>query len=556
MGKGIMLLVVAMLLTGAVLLNNARRSSLESHKRQAKYEDEVIATEIARTGLEIAISKVKKDFENWRSGFSNVEYLGGAYTVTVTGPPEGPVVITSTGTMNQASRTLKITLTKTAFAFDAALIVHASSISPSFTGNSFLISGFNEQPPSESSGSVRGPSTHAVKVVSSVLESEFKSAISPLVADNIVGVGGDADVVSDPLQLDVPALYQEALSKVEASNVYPGGQYTGNQVFGSPEQPGVFVFQGNTVFTGNIKGYGILVVDGDLSIGIGNFTWEGIVLLHHEGDTEVTLTGNAKVYGAVIIYVEEGEEELSFDIDAGKVVPGTSFAASVEVLGAAISYGGQYAMPVTAAVQIGNDLYEPWGAYTNPEQGNVNADAGSNPHPALYTIPESYPENVPITVKGMAWRKKWKRKRGRWIQSWVPYREIDSKNGDIYVKPLRNGDPVPKISGYLGQASIEDFIAPYIDDTGHVVLADNQVIYLFELGVTNLNSAAADFQDLVVLVTLSKSNEGSISEDRSSDSTSGGNVVLTFGGNARIVYSASAIQRLLPLVSALHGVTS
>lgn len=33
-------------------------------------------------------------------------------------------------------------------------------------------------------------------------------------------------------------------------------------------------------------------------------------------------------------------------------------------------------------------------------------------------------------------------------------------------------------------------------------LIEDQVIYLFELGTTNLNSSAADFQDLVVVVTL------------------------------------------------------
>ncbi|MEZ6192618.1 MAG: hypothetical protein R3C45_15195 [Phycisphaerales bacterium] len=38
-----------------------------------------------------------------------------------------------------------------------------------------------------------------------------------------------------------------------------------------------------------------------------------------------------------------------------------------------------------------------------------------------------------------------------------------------------------------------------------MTMDENQSIYLFELGTTRLTRAAADFQDLVVLVTLGES---------------------------------------------------
>ena len=40
-----------------------------------------------------------------------------------------------------------------------------------------------------------------------------------------------------------------------------------------------------------------------------------------------------------------------------------------------------------------------------------------------------------------------------------------------------------------------------------MTMDENQSIYLFELGTTRLTSSAADFQDLVVLVTLGESPE-------------------------------------------------
>ena len=70
---------------------------------------------------------------------------------------------------------------------------------------------------------------------------------------------------------------------------------------------------------------------------------------------------------------------------------------------------------------------------------------------------------------------------------------------------LRNGDPVPSIDGIYGQGSVKDFVSDYIDVSSNTMaLEDNEVIYLYELGTT-YSSSSADFQDLVVLVSLSAS---------------------------------------------------
>ena len=64
---------------------------------------------------------------------------------------------------------------------------------------------------------------------------------------------------------------------------------------------------------------------------------------------------------------------------------------------------------------------------------------------------------------------------------------------------------MPAIEPFQNQSSIETFLQGYIDDaTDTVILDDNQAIFLYELGTTDLLSSAADFQDLVVLVTLQK----------------------------------------------------
>jgi prepilin-type N-terminal cleavage/methylation domain-containing protein len=72
------------------------------------------------------------------------------------------------------------------------------------------------------------------------------------------------------------------------------------------------------------------------------------------------------------------------------------------------------------------------------------------------------------------------------------------------VLTLRNGDTVPLFTPFGGQRPIDAFLTKYIDaSTGKVTIADNQVIYLFEVGVTDTNDKAYDMQDIVVLATIS-----------------------------------------------------
>ncbi|MCP5464157.1 MAG: hypothetical protein H7A33_03940 [Deltaproteobacteria bacterium] len=76
------------------------------------------------------------------------------------------------------------------------------------------------------------------------------------------------------------------------------------------------------------------------------------------------------------------------------------------------------------------------------------------------------------------------------------------------MRTLRNGEQAPPLQGFGGQQSVSDFLGPYLNDNGTVMLNDNQVIMLFEMGVdlsADPDNEAADFQDLVILMTISDS---------------------------------------------------
>lgn len=71
------------------------------------------------------------------------------------------------------------------------------------------------------------------------------------------------------------------------------------------------------------------------------------------------------------------------------------------------------------------------------------------------------------------------------------------------VLTLRNGDRPPLFSPFGSQPTIDTFLTRYLDPaTGRITIADNQVIFLYELGATSSSSEAYDMQDLVVLATI------------------------------------------------------
>ena len=203
-------------------------------------------------------------------------------------------------------------------------------------------------------------------------------------------------------------------------------------------------------------------------------------------------TEKTKVFSAC----GSGGEEVDFDITDGEVVPNECVNAEIKVLGAAISYSGSYDIPVTTKLNIGDQSIEAWGSFENPIAANVN----DNGNPRTYTVSNMDPA-TPISITGRSWIKKRSTYSGSIARHWKIYMTKSSNVDNSYVWVLRNGDNVPQVQGFMNQSSILDFVSGYVTN-GKIVLDDNEAIFLFEIGTSNLGSTAADFQDLVMLVTF------------------------------------------------------
>ncbi|MDX1430304.1 MAG: hypothetical protein R3282_08455, partial [Rhodothermales bacterium] len=360
------------------------------------------------------------------------------------------------------------------------------------------------------------------------------SAVS---AESVYGDGGQGSI-ADGVDLNrYEALYGEAVGHPD--KVMPTAPYHG--FYGTPDDPAIVHITGDFEPLGAFKGTGVLIVDnGDFIVG-GGFKWEGLVLIRKSLPIEldIAMSGSAAIYGSIAAYEppsfvsSSSCTDVPFTIDGIETRPQIPFQLRVDVLGAAISKGGEYDMPVTARLHMDDADADPWGAYNEALTGNVNRDGIFN-----YEPNEILAAGTGVTISGTSWI----RTSGDGTQNsdWNPYMEQNSEAGGSQLMVLRDEDPVPNITGYLDQGSVADFVENYVDPvSGKITLEENQSIYLFELGTTNTGSAAYDMQDLVALVTMIRSDEGCTFAG-----STGNNINLRMSGASQIRYSGEALAKV------------
>lgn len=308
-------------------------------------------------------------------------------------------------------------------------------------------------------------------------------------------------------------LHQDATVQADGTMHLGGCYYIRVKPKGNGNQNGLII-NGQALALDNGKQYTLV---GEMSVRLYNDSMQGGKAMGHwwvditAGKCNVHEDGNMIVGGATgmspwaVFAVQnvqpDGGDTVDFGIDDDLVVPNEPYALQVKVLGAAIS-NGSYNFGVTTRIKVGGVSYEPFGDYNKGKSGNVNDDQ----NPRTHTFEQTFDAGTPISILGRSWAK-YNNKSGNSDSHWYTYIEANGSDGNSQqIKVLRNGDPVPDIEGYLDQDGVEDFIKDYIDPaTNKMKLGVNDAIFLFELGTTNMSSSAADFQDLVVLVSLANS---------------------------------------------------
>jgi len=273
------------------------------------------------------------------AGFSDVKSLGlgnGSYSVWVQNnlevyknprypnDPSGAadrdedtlIWLRSTGTYRNVSRTVRVLVQfpDLASVLDPpgaiTLIDGAAPDKATLQSNAFTVDGKDTPAPTATGAcGTRGASKYGISVNSDASYDSVANAAEKR-KDNIKGAREPGSYANNG------SISRAQLQSV-ANALIPQAKGLNDKTFpGTPEAPGIFVAKGDVRLTGNLSGYGILIVDGGLAKGAGTFQWEGLIIVL--GDGNVDIRGTFDLYGALLVAnTQNGATDLSIGGNGG-----------------------------------------------------------------------------------------------------------------------------------------------------------------------------------------------------------------------------------------------
>jgi len=184
----------------------------------------------------------------------------------------------------------------------------ASAAETNFSGTSFSINGTDS--------CNAAPAVPGIVVTDPALATEITNSTTSDggLASNqmnlVTGTGGSPSVATiTPLSQTVSQIADGYLNLAHTD--LAGGHYSSNDTWGTSSSPRITRITGDADIQGTIEGYGVLIVDGELEVQ-GNFTFHGLVIAR--GDIQVQVTGNAGIYGSLLIG-ESTTSDAGYELD-------------------------------------------------------------------------------------------------------------------------------------------------------------------------------------------------------------------------------------------------
>ncbi len=337
MGKMLLIVVMGAGIIFSVVSLTINKSNTSMVSNAAQEYEGVMAKNYASSGIEYALKNLSDD-TTW-TGVDNKSLSNGSFTITVVntnakyfnGPAAGVVkgrLITSIGTYSTSIDTIRAVLqlpTGTGSSIPPPFLDYAvcSGSDFSLNGNALITddnnNSWNANVHTNADFHMNGNNTingflTYYSNASSNPSWRLGTAISPNVNPN-----GDPSYNQVPL-ITMPS-YNPDDYKFLATTVYNSNKtLSGNTILGTKENPEIIYVGGDLTLSGNISGYGILLVKGNINcngnvtinsidpsgnnLGLyvkGNLNANGNVKLYAQiySNSDVNLNGNVKVYGGV-----------------------------------------------------------------------------------------------------------------------------------------------------------------------------------------------------------------------------------------------------------------
>ncbi len=567
MGRGIYIIVAASLAFGAMIMLTNRQTDLAAAANKGKYGNQVVAREIAKSGVSRGVSEARQALMDVVRQRSDVKVSEGEYDYTITDSGYGELHLKTTGFAGQAEHTIDTDLLFET-PVESAVFLGADTVSVSTTGG-FAIDGNDNRSLSSGGGKAYMKPVAAVQVPAG----SVSKVQAGLPSASVKGVGGNNSIKPAVNKSDYVAILQDALANATTSLTAPvGGTY------GTLSAPSVVHVDGDFKPTSDFSGAGVLVVqDGDFEP-MGAFSWEGLVIVAQDATSSSNISLKTKtslVGGLVAINSHSGTTtvstpapavcDLEWDIVDKSVVPKDDFIVSAQVLGSELQryqtdgMGGInwiYDLPVTSELHFGNETEQPWGDPTDM----LGSSVGSTSLP--FAPDKIYAAGTPTGLTANAFRMIVD--DGTTTANpadWMLIDTQDSRNSPLGLEVLRHGATPPQDQGFLDQKELLDILGPHLAADGTVSLGSNQALFVFELGNADPYGPNSDWQDLVVLMNFGAAPNGAQgpadgttsvthvveeipvcpSKDESVPAPS--EINFEIGGDSQITYSGEAIAK-------------
>ena len=166
----------------------------------------------------------------------------------------------------------------------------------SFAGNSFYIDGHDHDYTAPYDTVAGAPTLPGISTPNN--PADISSQLNAQQANNVKGSGSDPSVQPSNVNLDLTAM-ADAWSQMADITLAGNQNNPSTSGWGTVTDLKIVHVAGDLLLSGNNSGAGVLVIDGDFSMG-GTFNWNGVILCLK--DVDIVGGGNAKqVVGALMI---------------------------------------------------------------------------------------------------------------------------------------------------------------------------------------------------------------------------------------------------------------
>lgn len=302
MGKAAMLMVIASTIVMIGASKTRFEVAYELEETQAEYENKVLAREVSTSFFNVLADLSVKDFDGYRTQNTDITYQDAVLSFAAVGNSADEIGLSATAYVGNASHSVTGLLVRTGSTVLDAVTFDGPIKSAKGDGNNFLISGHDTNP-LEEIGSGGDQPTYGIRTT---LAESATAILAGVDGRQITGKHGINSVVTEPPAVDLDALRADILAYPHASIVNGDLKMQGNDVFGSPDSPGVLIVNGKFEMRGNAIGYGVVLVHGEIKMD-DTSRWEGLVYAMDDKKPKSEFKGSSSIYGALILRTVAGD---------------------------------------------------------------------------------------------------------------------------------------------------------------------------------------------------------------------------------------------------------